>query len=119
MTTTGSAKQTSTTAAAWVAVVAVPVMFVIGLGGAYVIEGLVAPDLMGDDRSFLADLLGAILIIVLVLVPGMLAWRLGGRALRQGDQRGGVPRVVGPALAAVAVLFVVVQMIVNAASGSY
>ena len=46
----------------------VPVMFLVALLLAYALEGAVAPDLVGDDRSPAADLVAGVLVVVPTVV---------------------------------------------------
>ena len=108
-----------TVAIAWAGVVLVPVMFLVGLVVAYVLEGVVAGDTVGDERSLAADLLGVVVVALLVVVPAVWARRSGRRAETDGDPRGRTPAVLGPGLAALAIAFVLVQVVLNASRGTY
>ncbi|WP_278237318.1 hypothetical protein [Isoptericola sp. AK164] len=109
----------SRTVGAWVAAALVLVGFLLGLVLSYVLEGVLAGSTVGDERSLTADLVGALLTIVLVLVPASVAWRQGRRAETDGDPRGAYPRLVGAVLGGLGIAVVVVQLVVNASSGAY
>lgn len=102
---------------AWLMAALVPVMFVVGLLAAYAIEGVVAPDTEGNQRSLVSDLLGAIVTSVLVLLPAVGAWRRGSHAESLGYTS--APRLLAAALAAVAEVVVVAQVVLNASAGRY
>jgi hypothetical protein len=104
---------------AWVAALLVLVGAVLGLGVAYALEGIVAPDTTAGDRSILADLLGWAVLCLLTLLPAVVAWRLGATAEAEGDRRGRAPRLVAATLAVVVVVGLMVQLAVNAAQGQY
>ncbi len=96
-----------------------PVMFVAGALLTSVIEGAVAGDALGQRRSFVADLVAMVVMSVLVLVPAARAWRLGHRAVLSGNRAGRWPRLVGAALAALAIGVIIASILNNSAQGLY
>lgn len=104
---------------AWLAAAMVPVGALAGLLLAYVVEGLIDPDTVGDERSLVVDLVSLVLIAACLAVPALGAWRWGRAVELDGDARGRVPRLTGCVVAGLLLLGVVVQLVVNAADGRY
>jgi hypothetical protein len=104
---------------AWVGAALVPVVFFVGVVAAHVVETLMAGDLGPDQRSVVADLIGLVLMCLGALLPAMAAWHLGRRAEESGNRRGRWARLVGAALAAVAIAWVMASVLANAATGRY
>lgn len=96
-----------------------PVLFVVALLVSYVVEGAVAGDLTGSDRSLAADLLSVVAVVVLTAIPAGAAWHWGRSAELSGDGRGVVPRRIAGALAVLAVVFVLVQLVMNIVQNRY
>ena len=104
---------------AWVGVGLVPVMFFAGVVAAHVVGTTMTSDLGGDQRSAVADLIGLVLMSLGALLPAMAAWHLGRRAEESGNRRGRWARLVGVALAAAAIVWVMASILANAATGRY
>ncbi|WP_299450009.1 hypothetical protein [uncultured Serinicoccus sp.] len=104
---------------AWVAVALTPVFVAAGLVIAYALEGWVAPDLTGSQRSLTSDLLGAVVVLVLTAVPAAVCWRWARSVEAAGGSGAALPRRVAAAAVLLVAAFLVVQLVRNGMQGLY
>jgi hypothetical protein len=94
---------------AWLWLLSYPVAFVAATLVAGGIAGLLGYESGSEEMApWHVLLLAGVPGVLLLLLPGLLAWRLGRRAVREGAPNGMVPAVIGATLG---VLFVGLNLV--------